>query len=446
MFISQLPYHPDGAALFSRFASHPYAVFIDSCGLDRFDIIAADPIEVITADAQADAFSLAKQLLTRHAAITDHAIPQDLPFSTGVIGYFCYDLGGTLEQLPLHAARDITLPAAIIGFYNWSIILDHQERVTYVISQNPPKQPALAAVLTLISQPAPPPSHFSLTGNFSSNLTKSQYAAAFNRIKQHLHDGDCYQINLAQRFSAPYQGSPWAAYQKLRRQNPMPMAAFMNLPERAILCLSPERFLSVTESQVITQPIKGTSPRFSDPIQDQCSARTLLASVKDRAENIMIVDLLRNDLSKSCLPGSVKVPKLCALESFTNVHHLVSTVTGQLAQDQHPFDLLRNCFPGGSITGAPKRRAMEIIDQLEPNHRSLYCGSIAYCDVRGRMDSNITIRTLLCDNHKIHCYGGGGIVYDSTMESEYREIQFKISRLLNTLQPFIPDSYPEARG
>lgn len=431
MFISRLPYHSDGATVFSHFASHPYAVFIDSCGLDRFDIIAADPVQVVTAGAKEDAFAIAKQLLTLQAVPKDDSIPPDLPFTTGVIGYFSYDLGYQLEGLSCHTAGDITLPAAVIGLYNWSIILDHQKRVTYLVSQDHPEHPALAAITQLISRPAPPPEQFSLTENFLPNLTKSQYAAAFNRIKQYLHNGDCYQINLATRFSAAYQGSPWAAYQRLRQQNPMPMAAFMNLPMGAVLCLSPERFLSVADNQVMTQPIKGTSPRFSDPVQDRHSADTLSASVKDRAENIMIVDLLRNDLSKSCLPGSVKVPKLCALESFTNVHHLVSTVTGQLANNQHPFDLLRNCFPGGSITGAPKRRAMEIIDELEPNHRSLYCGSIAYCDGRGRMDSNITIRTLLCNEQKIHCYGGGGIVYDSTMESEYQEIQFKISRLLN---------------
>ena len=209
----------------------------------------------------------------------------------------------------------------------------------------------------------------------------------------------------------------------------------MNMPEGAILCLSPERFLRVNNHQVTTQPIKGTSPRFANPEQDHHSAQTLLASTKDRAENIMIVDLLRNDLGKCCRPGSVKVPQLCALESFANVHHLVSTVTGTLEEGQHPLDLLRHCFPGGSITGAPKRRAMEIIDRLEPHQRSLYCGSMVYCDIRGRMDSNIAIRTLLCNQHKIHCYGGGGIVSDSSMASEYQEIQIKISRLLNILEP-----------
>lgn len=431
MFISPLPYYPDGAAVFTHFSDQPYSVFIDSCGLDRFDIIAADPSQVIVSDdANADAFLAAKELLAKHNRAENHAIPADLPFSTGIIGYFSYDLGFKLQQLSMTRARDIALPAAVIGFYDWSIILDHQQQTAYLISQDEPEHPRLAAVRARLCQPSPRPQPFALTENFVPNLTKSEYAAAFNQVKTHLQQGDCYQINLAQRFSAQYQGCPWTAYQHLRRHYPMPMATFMNLPQGSILSLSPERFLSVDQGQVLTQPIKGTSPRFSDVLKDQQSAHTLSTSVKDRAENIMIVDLLRNDLSKSCLPGSVKVPSLCALESFTNVHHLVSTVTGQLAPDQHPLDLLRHCFPGGSITGAPKRRAMEIIDQLEPHQRSLYCGSIAYCDVRGRLDSNIAIRTLLCDRYKIHCYGGGGIVHDSTMESEYQEIQFKISRLL----------------
>jgi len=429
MYITRLPYQADGATVFAPFAPQPYSVFIDSCGRDRFDIIAANPSQVIvTQEPEEDPFRLAKELLKRESIDYEaDQIPEELPFTIGAIGYFSYDLGYPLQQLTPTAKADVGLPSAVIGFYDWSLIIDHKERMTYLISRNP-RDPVLP-------QPSAGGHYFTLTSKFLPNLSKTQYAAAFEKIKHHLHAGDCYQINLAQRFSAQYHGSPWAAYQQLRRQNPMPMAAYMNLPEGAILCLSPERFLQVNRGQVITQPIKGTSPRFPHhPNQDQQSAQALLASTKDRAENLMIVDLLRNDLGKCCRPGSIRAPKLCALESFTRVHHLVSTVTGQLEADQHPLDLLRSCFPGGSITGAPKRRAMEIIDQLEPHQRSVYCGSIAFCDIRGRMDSNIAIRTLLCNRRQIHCYGGGGIVNDSTMESEYHEIQTKISHLLNILE------------
>lgn len=435
MYISQLPYQANSASLFAHFARQPYAVFIDSCGLDRFDIITANPSRVITAnDLQQDPFLLAKQQLNTAAPTNNPQIPAELPFTTGAIGYFSYDLGYQLAQLTPKAIADIHLPKAVIGFYDWSVVIDHHQHTAYLISQAHSDHPEILAIKNLLTQPITLAGHFVLTSHFLPNMDKNQYAAAFAQVKRHIHAGDCYQINLAQRFTATYQGCPWAAYQHLRTQNPMPMAAYMNLPAGAILCLSPERFLQVDQQQVVTQPIKGTCPRFADPLQDQQAAAALLASDKNRAENIMIVDLLRNDLSKCCRPGSVKVPKLCALESFATVHHLVSTVVGTLEADQHPLDLLRHCFPGGSITGAPKRRAMQIIDQLEPQQRALYCGSIAYCDIRGRMDSNIAIRTLLCDNNKIHCYGGGGIVNDSTMESEYQEIQVKISRLLNSLE------------
>ncbi len=435
MHITRLPYQANGAAVFSHFAHQPYAVFFDSCGMDRFDIIAANPGHVIiTDDWQNDPFALAKAELNSDLWENHPEIPDELPFTVGAIGYLSYDLGYGLAHLTSTVPTDIDLPQAVIGFYDWSIVIDHRQHISYLISREPPDHPDLLAIKELISQPCSRTGHFSLTGNFLPNMNKIQYAAAFEKVKEHIRAGDCYQINLAQRFTAGYHGSPWVAYQRLRSQNPMPMASYMNMPEGAILCLSPERFLRVKNHQVTTQPIKGTSPRFANPQQDHQSAQSLLSSTKDHAENIMIVDLLRNDLGKCCRPGSVKVPQLCALESFANVHHLVSTVTGTLEEGQHPLDLLKHCFPGGSITGAPKRRAMEIIDRLEPHRRSLYCGSMVYCDIRGRMDSNIAIRTLLCNQHKIHCYGGGAIVSDSSMASEYQEIQIKISRLLNILE------------
>lgn len=435
MYISQLPYQADSAQIFAHFVKRPYAVFLDSCGRGRFDIMTADPREVVVVNnPKEDAFALAKQQLKADFLVENDLIPDELPFTIGAIGYFSYDLGYSLAGLTPTALADIALPHAVIGCYDWSIVTDHAERITYFISLKNQTHSDLLAIKNLISQPPSVTNDFILIENFRPNRSKAQYAAAFDQVKRHIHAGDCYQINLAQRFTASYSGSPWPAYQYLRVKNPMPMAAYMSLPEGDILSLSPERFLQVKDGQVITQPIKGTSPRFSNPDEDQRSGEALLASVKDRAENMMIVDLMRNDLGKCCRPGSVKVPKLCALESFSNVHHLVSTIIGTLEEDQHPLDLLRHCFPGGSITGAPKRRAMQIIDQLEPHQRSLYCGSIAYCDIRGRMDSNIAIRTFLCSDHKIHCYGGGGIVSDSTMENEYQEIQVKISRLLSILE------------
>lgn len=435
MYLSQLPYTQNSAGIFNHFAEQPYSVFLDSCGLDRFDIIAANPREVIIAhDPREDAFTNAKQRLTAQPAPIPMNIPADLPFTFGAIGYFSYDLGHALAALPPKTHGDIALPAAVVGLYDWSIVVDHGQHAAWLISREHPSHPELKAIAAKASQPTTIAGQFSITQKFQANMSPNEYAAAFAQVQQHIRGGDCYQVNLAQRFTATYQGSPWIAYQSLRAKNQMPMAAYMRLPQGAVLCLSPERFIQSRDNQVVTQPIKGTSPRHSDPRQDQQSAQALLNSRKDRAENLMIVDLLRNDLGKCCRPGSIKVPALCELASFINVHHLVSTITGTLEDGQHPLDLLRHCFPGGSITGAPKRRAMEIIAQLEPVQRSLYCGCIAYADVRGQMDSNIAIRTLLCSDNQIHCYGGGGIVSDSIEANEYQEIKFKISRLLNILE------------
>jgi len=215
---------------------------------------------------------------------------------------------------------------------------------------------------------------------------------------------------------------------------PSPYSAYLDWQDKAVICLSPERFLKVARNQVEARPIKGTIARGRSVDEDQDNAVQLLNSGKDRAENLMIVDLLRNDLGTVCQPGSIRVPKLFELESFANVHHLVSTVTGTLRPGQTPLDLLARSFPGGSITGAPKKRAMEIIEETESCRRNLYCGSVGYISATGRMDTNIAIRTLLADNGRLHCWGGGGIVSDSEAESEYRESITKVASLMSTLE------------
>ena len=274
---------------------------------------------------------------------------------------------------------------------------------------------------------------FALNSDWQSNMSETEYAAKFAQIEEYLKSGDCYQINLAQRFNAQFEGSPWAAYIKLREANKAPFSSFINHPQGAILSISPERFISVNNNVVETKPIKGTLPRKADALEDQRQAQILAASAKDRAENVMIVDLLRNDLSKHCKPHSVKVPELFALESYEAVHHLVSTVVGELNDDATPLDLLASSFPGGSITGAPKIRAMEIIDELEVHRRNIYCGSIFYMGFREDMDSSICIRTLLAENNQLHCWAGGGIVLDSVANDEYKETLDKVSKILPVL-------------
>ncbi len=265
-------------------------------------------------------------------------------------------------------------------------------------------------------------------------MSLTSYESAFDRIKRYIVEGDCYQVNLAQRFSAPATGDAWQAYLQLRKISPAPFMAYMNLPHLQVLSASPERFLQVVGDHVETRPIKGTRPRADDAAQDAENAKELQASLKDRAENLMIVDLLRNDISKSCT--HVRADRLFALESFANVHHLVSTVTGKLAPNMTAMDLLRGCFPGGSITGAPKLRAMQIIEELEPNRRGLYCGAIGYIGFDGNMDTNITIRTAIYNNNEIRFYAGGGIVADSEMQKEYRETWDKASSMLSLVKSF----------
>lgn len=267
---------------------------------------------------------------------------------------------------------------------------------------------------------------------FSPTITAKEYAVGISTIQQYIYAGDCYQVNYAQRFSAAYSGDPFTAYLALRAALPSPFSGYMEFTQGALLSLSPERFIQVADGKAESQPIKGTIKRGSDPVSDQQNAAILQASPKDKAENVMIVDLLRNDLSKHCL--DVAVPQLFTLQSFANVHHLVSTVTASLRPEAAAVQVLEDCFPGGSITGAPKIRAMEIIEELEPARRALYCGSLGYISADGNMDTNITIRSLVCSQGKIHCWGGGGIVADSEVDKEYQESVTKVKVLMDTLE------------
>jgi para-aminobenzoate synthetase component 1 len=271
-------------------------------------------------------------------------------------------------------------------------------------------------------------------GPVASNFTRRRYAEAVQRILDYIRAGDCYQVNLAQRFSVAVGGDPWLLYRRLRAVNPAPFSAYLATPWGEVLSCSPEQFLEVRGRCVQTKPIKGTRPRSPEPGEDAALRAALRASPKDRAENVMIVDLLRNDLGKSCAIGSVQVPKLCEVESFATVHHLVSTVTGTLAPGKDALDLLRGCFPGGSITGAPKRRAMEIIEELEPHRRGIYCGSIGYLGYDGSMDTNIAIRTLVISGGRARFWAGGGIVADSDWRSEYQETLDKAAAFFTALE------------
>jgi para-aminobenzoate synthetase component 1 len=452
LHVEELPYFEDSAALFMPWADRRWAVFLDSgfphSQQGRYDIIAADPwCTLVTRGNRTEIRAHGQitlspedpfELVRRHLGETI-ANPTNLPFCGGAIGYFAYDLARRLEKLPTVATDEDGLPEMVVGIYDWAVVVDHLQRRSWLVGlgRDPAtlkRWPHLIQSFSQVQTLGWQRSDFRVCGEVVPNMTKAQYCQSFGRIQDYIRAGDCYQVNLTQRFSAYCQGNPWAAYQVLRHMNPAPFSAYLNYPQVQVLSSSPERFLKVSDGTVETKPIKGTRPRSPDPLQDRANQEELAASVKDRAENLMIVDLLRNDIGKSCEPGSVHVPELFAIESYATVHHLVSTVRGRLAADHHAVDLLRGCFPGGSITGAPKIRSMEIIEELEPHRRGIYCGSIAYVGCDGNMDSSIAIRTLMHADNQIRFWAGGGIVADSDMELEYQECYHKAAAMLMLLE------------
>jgi para-aminobenzoate synthetase component 1 len=434
-------------SLFSRIEHQPWAMLLRSASethIDsRFDVLVANPIatlETVAGDTQIktdtqeyasqdDPFSLLDELQQQLLPNLELGAEWDLPFVGGALGYFSYDLGRRVESMPEFAAKDLQTPDMAVGLYEWALVVDHKLKTAILVGQN-----TQAAWQWLNSQSPVDVEDFKLIGDWQSNMTQASYATRFDSVQEYLLSGDCYQINLAQRFNAPYQGSEWQAYLKLEAANQAPFSAFIRMPKSTLLSISPERFLELKDNVIETKPIKGTRPRGVDTVQDQANAQDLQTAEKDQAENLMIVDLLRNDIGRVASPGSVHVPKLFDIESFPAVHHLVSTIRANLDPQYSAADLLRACFPGGSITGAPKVRAMQIIEELEPHRRSAYCGSIGYISRHGRMDTSITIRTLVAENNKLYAWAGGGVVADSDCASEYQETLDKLSKILPALK------------
>jgi para-aminobenzoate synthetase component 1 len=444
--LQEIPYCIDSCELFERIRDLPRAALLDSsfpyASTGRYDILTAQPwCEQVPglqpgADERACQlyFAELKRFHIEHYQGSQPVSP-DIPFCGGLLGYLGYDLGKGLHKID-SAVQTSQFPAVQLCAYDWCIIQDHLLQRATLVLQPRVGQAERLDLLARLRQPCKRSTgDFTLTSPFTSNLTAGQYREAFEQIQAYIDAGDCYQVNLAQRFSAGYSGDPWYAYRALRAVAAAPFAAYLALAQDAtLLCLSPERFLSLHGHHVETSPIKGTRPRHGDPQLDEQARRELRASHKDRAENLMIVDLLRNDLGRSCTPGSIHVDRLFEVQSFPTVHHLVSTISGELQADRSAWELLRDSFPGGSITGAPKRRAMQIIAELEPHERHVYCGSVLYVSADGRMDSNIAIRSFLCDSGVVRCWGGGGIVADSDWQQEYQECYDKVGKFLAALE------------
>lgn len=450
--------------IFAQFCDQPWAMLLDSANSHhhnaRFDIIVASPIATLVAHGiscttvtnldskkvtqkqEANPLDLLRQLSQDLIGDIDANKPDqsnsesivNIPFIGGAMGYFGYDLGRCFEKFKDNHKPSYKSPDLAVGIYSWSIVHDKHTNVFYLCSLSDFEAPEPNEVVNNIRQNQfDNEQAFSLSSPWESNLTKHEYTQRIAQIHRYLRAGDCYQVNLAQRFSAGFIGAPWQAYLALRESNQAPFSAYIQLENAAILSISPERFLAVNDRNVTSQPIKGTRPRSKDAIDDKKQIDALKNSSKDQAENLMIVDLLRNDLSKSCADNSINVPALFDIESFEAVHHLVSTVTGTLQDDADAIKLLEGAFPGGSITGAPKIRAMQIIDELEPDKRHIYCGSIGYINHRGDMDTSICIRTLLCEDQHVYCWAGGGIVLDSVDQDEYQESFDKVSKILPVL-------------
>ena len=451
-------------SVFELIKNRRFSFFLDS-GMDphklgRYSFIGSDPFLVLSSHGSevtltrgtekkrlnGNPFDVLGNLLELY-----HLEPgsSPVPFVGGSVGYFSYDLCHFIERLPSTAVDDLKLPESCFGFYDLILAFDNLKGKAYIISTGFPElredkriekaRERLNEIKAALYGARPSgtkatsPSVVMEQSKLKGNFTHQQYLDAVEKCRQYIIAGDIFEVNLSQRFQAELNITPYELYRRLRQINPAPFACYLGFDEVTIVSASPERFLRLQGDRVETRPIKGTRPRGKTQEEDKKQANELLGSSKDRAENIMIVDLERNDLGRVCRYGTVKVTELAILEVFPTVFHLTSTVVGRLKEGKSNIDLLKATFPGGSITGAPKVRAMEIIDELEPTKRSIYTGSIGYIGFNGDLDLNIAIRTFLVKGNKAYFQVGGAVVYDSDPEVEYQETLDKAKALIDAL-------------
>ncbi len=455
-----------------RVVGLPYPLLLESAGEiagdSRHCFLSADPAVIIVARGRqckvtwadgssssrdADPLVLARELVLLHPCESVPGLP---PFQGGIAGVIAYEYGQLLERIPDFAIDDLELPDVILAVYDVVISWDREQGRSWLISTGFPRSPEaprdagscgrraterLTGFQGLLTEPGnvgpsgwqPPPY------SINSSISRESYGQSIASIKEYIRAGDIFQANFTQRFDVALSESPVEIYGRLRQVSPAPFAAYFAFDSAVVMSSSPERFLRAGSDQwVETSPIKGTRPRGSSPEDDHRLSTELASSEKDRAEHLMIVDVLRNDLSRVCEYDSVTVPELLSLRHYSSVHHLVSTIRGKLRSDRDVFDLLRATFPGGSITGAPKIRAMEIIAELEPVRRNVYCGTVCYVGHNGEMDSSIVIRTLIATSGRLYFSAGGGIVADSDADAEFSECMDKIRGILDALD--FPDS------
>ena len=463
--VVEIPNPPSPSQAFQAFKDKPFSFFLDSGmnpqRLGRYSFMGSDPflkmrsrgrdITLILPQGEkavsGNPFDVLGELLQEYKLDSN---PTALPFVGGAVGYLSYDLGHFIERLPSKAVDDLQLPECYLGFYDTVAIFDHLEGRAYISSTGFPEKGSarqyrakarleeLKRVVAQAPRLGEDQASYSEQGvskrvNLCSNFTHEAYLEAVQKARDYIIAGDIFQVNISQRFESDMPLPPYVLYQRLRKINPAPFASYLNFDGIAVVSASPERFLLLRGDRVETRPIKGTRPRGKNPAGDEALAQELVNSFKDRAEHVMIVDLERNDIGRVCRFGTVRVSELMALEKYATVFHLTSTVEGRLRPGKNAVDLLKATFPGGSISGAPKVRAIEIIDELEPTRRSVYTGSIGYLGFDGGLDLNIVIRTILVKDGKAYFQVGGAVVYDSDPESEYVETLDKARALIQAL-------------
>ena len=472
--IEEIQNPPSSLQAFELFKDRPFSFFLDS-GMDiqklgRFSFIGSDPFLVMRSRGEeisllyrdiektitGNPFDVLGELLGEYRLVPS---PAEIPFVGGAVGYLSYDLGCFIEKLPSTAVDDLQLPECYFAFYDAVIAFDHLEGRTYIASTGFPDKGSgrqvraetrLEEYRRTLTQAPRYEDYVKYESDrtvdspvgLRSNFTHEGYVEAVEIVRQYIIAGDIFQANLSQRFEADMPLPPYELYRRLRRINPAPFASYLNFDDVTVVSASPERFLRIRGDLVETRPIKGTRPRGKDPATDAAMAKELVNSVKDQAEHVMIVDLERNDLGRVCSYGTVRVSELAALEKYATVFHLTSTVEGRLRPGKDVIDLLKATFPGGSITGAPKVRAMEIIDELEPTRRSVYTGSIGYLGFDGSTDLDIVIRTILVKEGRAYFQVGGAVVYDSDPEGEYDETLDKAKALMHALS-MVPEMVTE---
>lgn len=469
MYLREIGLVVERLDLTKAFKGQMYPAILDggqgASGLGRYSIGAVAPYKVVSAkdgiitdgegSFEGDPFEYLEGLIAAHSfademqtLVAEGIIPEDYPSLGGAIGYFGYDLRHHVERLSKRTVDDVGLPDMRMAFYDGFIIVDHREKKIRVSdlgihSGHEERMDHLESLLktAMEADGANEADNASLDVAadhdkfvaFDVNMDKERYLQSIGRIKDYIRSGDIYQVNMTQRFTVECDKEPMELFHRLTHTNPAPFGTYLGYDDFQVLSSSPERFIRIRNGEIETRPIKGTRPRSNDPVVDAENRVALENSAKDRSELLMIVDLERNDLGRSAEVGTVHVPELFVIETYPTVYHLVSTVKAKLRDDISPVACIKAAFPGGSITGAPKIRAMEVIDELEPTTRGLYTGSIGYLGFDGQVDLNIVIRTIVLKDKKAYFQTGGGIVWDSDAEMEYMETFHKAKALMRVL-------------